>query len=94
MTRAAMAPRAKVFRRRGLVDPTDGEHKETRVGINKDQVEGQVNVAKGTLKETAGKVVGNPTLEAKGTLQKGFGKVQRAAGKVEQALEDDAKKGG
>lgn len=64
------------------------------MGINKDQVEGQVNVAKGTLKETAGKVVGNPTLEAKGTLQKGFGKVQRAAGKVEQALEDDAKKGG
>ena len=35
------------------------------MSMNKDQVKGRVNEAKGTIKEVAGKLVGNETLEAR-----------------------------
>jgi uncharacterized protein YjbJ (UPF0337 family) len=54
------------------------------MSINKDQVKGRVNEAEGKIKEVAGKLVGNVTLEAKGKIQKNLGKAQAAIGNVKQ----------
>jgi len=58
--------------------------------INKDQVEGRVEEAKGTIKEATGKLVGDETLEAKGNIQKNLGKVQAKVGDIKQDLKDIA----
>ncbi len=54
--------------------------------MNKDQVKGRVEQAKGAVKETTGKVVGNPDLEAKGTVDKVSGKVQAAYGDAKEKV--------
>ena len=41
--------------------------------MNKDQIKGRAKEAKGKIKEVAGKLVNNPTLEMKGTAQKILG---------------------
>ena len=43
------------------------------MSINKDQVKGRVNEAEGKVKEVAGQLVGNETLEQKGKVQKILG---------------------
>ncbi len=48
--------------------------------MNKDQVKGRINEAKGAVKETVGKATGNPGTQLKGNLQKNAGKVQAAVG--------------
>ena len=53
----------------------------------KDKAEGAGHEAKGTVKETVGKVVGNPDLEAEGTAEKAGGKVQKKVGDVEKVFE-------
>lgn len=58
------------------------------MGINKDQVKGRVKEAEGTIKEAAGKAVGNDRLQAKGKVQKILGKAQAAFGDVKQDLKD------
>jgi len=61
------------------------------MSMNKDQVRGRVEEAKGSVKEAAGKVVGDKTLEAKGNIQKNLGKVQAKFGDVEQDIKDSQK---
>jgi uncharacterized protein YjbJ (UPF0337 family) len=56
--------------------------------MNKDQVNGRIEEAKGTIKEATGKVVGDRTLEAKGNIQKNLGKVQEKSGGVKQNVKD------
>ena len=56
--------------------------------MNKDQVEGRIEEAKGKVKEVAGKIVGNKELEEKGQDQKNVGKVQAGIGD----LKNDIKK--
>lgn len=46
---------------------------------------GAANIAKGKVKEIAGKAVRSPKLELKGKAQKEVGKVQRAVGKRQDA---------
>jgi uncharacterized protein YjbJ (UPF0337 family) len=58
--------------------------------INKDQVAGRVEEAKGTIKEAAGKLVGDETLQAKGNIQKNLGKVQAKVGDIKKDLKDIA----
>ena len=48
--------------------------------MNKDQVKGRIEQAKGNAKEIAGKMVGNKTLEAKGDANQVSGKVQKTYG--------------
>jgi uncharacterized protein YjbJ (UPF0337 family) len=48
--------------------------------MNKDQVKGRVEQAKGSVKETAGKAVGNPNLQSEGKVDKAAGKVQATYG--------------
>ena len=52
----------------------------------KDQAEGNFHKAAGKLKEIAGKLIMNPTLEAEGKGEKSVGKVQRVIGKVKNIL--------
>jgi uncharacterized protein YjbJ (UPF0337 family) len=54
--------------------------------MNKDQVKGRTGEAKGTVKETAGKVTGNASLEQKGKLQKAAGKMQAGYGDAKNNL--------
>jgi len=61
------------------------------MGINKDQVKGRVEEAKGTIKEVTGKLVRDKTLEAEGNIQKNLGKVRAKVGDVEQDVRDSEK---
>ena len=61
------------------------------MSINKDQVKGRVEEAKGTIKEATGKLVGNKMLQAKGNIQKNLGKVQAKFGDVKQDVKDSSK---
>jgi uncharacterized protein YjbJ (UPF0337 family) len=56
--------------------------------MNKDQVKGRVEEAKGSIKETAGRVSGRPDLEDQGTLEKAAGKVQKTYGDVKEQVKD------
>jgi uncharacterized protein YjbJ (UPF0337 family) len=54
--------------------------------MNKDQVKGRIREAKGTVKETAGKVTGKESLEQKGKLQKAAGKAQAGYGDIKNHI--------
>ncbi len=54
------------------------------MGINKDQVKGRVEEVKGTVKELAGKLVDDKTLEVKGNIQKNLGKAQAKLGELDE----------
>ena len=57
--------------------------------MNKDQVKGRVEEAKGKIKETFGRVTGNPDTEAQGTVDKVTGKVQKDFGDAKERLKKD-----
>jgi uncharacterized protein YjbJ (UPF0337 family) len=61
------------------------------MSMNKDQVKGRVNEAKGKIKEVAGVLVGNETLEAKGKVQRIVGQAQAAFGDVKKDVKDSKK---
>jgi uncharacterized protein YjbJ (UPF0337 family) len=61
------------------------------MSMNKDQVKGRVNEAKGTIKEATGKLVGDKTLEAKGNVEKNLGKVQAKFGDVKEEVKSASK---
>jgi uncharacterized protein YjbJ (UPF0337 family) len=52
----------------------------------RDKAEGALHEAKGKVKEAAGKITDNPTLEAKGKAEKIAGKVQGKVGRVKKFL--------
>jgi uncharacterized protein YjbJ (UPF0337 family) len=66
-------------------------HQEHVMSINKDQVKGRVEEAKGSIREATGKVVGDATLEAKGNIQKHLGNAQAKFGDIKHDLKDSAK---
>jgi uncharacterized protein YjbJ (UPF0337 family) len=53
----------------------------------KDKVEGAAHELKGAVKETVGRVVGNPDLEDEGTGEKVGGKIQKKIGDIEKVFE-------
>jgi uncharacterized protein YjbJ (UPF0337 family) len=57
-----------------------------KAGI-KDELKGKAHQVKGAIKETAGKVISNPRLEAKGHHERVAGKVQKKIGQVEKVFE-------
>ena len=59
--------------------------------MNKDQVKGRVEEVKGNVKETTGKAVGNPDLEAEGKADKAVGKVQSTYGDAKEKAKDIVK---
>jgi uncharacterized protein YjbJ (UPF0337 family) len=60
--------------------------------MDKDRVEGAAKQAKGTIKETFGKVTGDAKTEAEGKVDKAEGKVQNTVGglkdKAREVLDD------
>ncbi len=54
--------------------------------MNKDQVKGRVEEAKGAVKETTGKVVGNKDLQAEGTVDKTAGKTRANYGDAKEKV--------
>ena len=61
--------------------------------MNKDQVEGRVDQAKGKMKVVAGRVTGNESLEAKGEAEQVGGKVQSTYGDAKEKTKDALKSG-
>ncbi len=55
--------------------------------MDRDRTEGILKQAKGSIKETAGKVTGDAKLEAEGKADKFAGKVQNAAGGIKDAMD-------
>jgi len=56
------------------------------MGINKDQVEGRAKVVGGTVTATAGKVIGNESLQVKGKAEEIVGKAQAHFGDVKEGV--------
>jgi uncharacterized protein YjbJ (UPF0337 family) len=56
--------------------------------MNKDQVKGRVEEIKGVVKEVAGNLVGNKSLEAEGIAQKNVGKIQSGFGDIKSDVKD------
>jgi uncharacterized protein YjbJ (UPF0337 family) len=56
--------------------------------MNKDQIKGAANEAKGSIKEAAGKAVGNDKLKAQGMADRAAGKMQKGLGNVKSAARD------
>lgn len=54
--------------------------------MNKDRIEGVVKQATGTVKEAAGKILGDGKLQSDGKAEKAAGTIQNAVGGVEDAL--------
>jgi uncharacterized protein YjbJ (UPF0337 family) len=60
--------------------------------MNKDQVQGRVEEAKGAVKQAAGHVTGKPDLEDRGTMEKAAGKIQKTYGDIKEQVKDANKK--
>ena len=54
--------------------------------MNKDQVKGAVKDLGGKIQEEAGKLVGNPTQQAKGLINQAEGKAQQKIGDLKEAV--------
>jgi uncharacterized protein YjbJ (UPF0337 family) len=54
--------------------------------MDKDRIEGSAKQAKGSMKETAGKAVGDSKLEGEGKADKAEGKVQNTIGGLKEKL--------
>ena len=55
--------------------------------MNKDQISGRVEEAKGKLKEAAGKVTGSGKLQAEGMVDQAAGKMQKTYGDAKNQVE-------
>jgi len=56
--------------------------------MDNDRINGAIDKAKGTVKEAAGKVTGDPKLEAEGKLDKASGAIKGVVGGVKDAIRD------
>lgn len=57
--------------------------------MNKDQVKGRAQEAKGKIKEVTGHVVGNKDLELEGTVEKNAGKVRAGLGDLKEDIKKE-----
>ncbi len=57
------------------------------MNANNDKLKGSVNSAVGSLKEGAGRAMGDKDLEAEGSMQKTKGQVQKLTGAVKDTLQ-------
>jgi uncharacterized protein YjbJ (UPF0337 family) len=54
--------------------------------MDKDRIAGVAKEAKGTIKETTGKILGDAKMTAEGKSEKTEGKIQNAVGGLKDAL--------
>lgn len=60
--------------------------------MNKDQVKGRVEEAKGSIKETVGKVVGSTNMKTEGGVDKAAGKTEATCGDSKDNVNAQVKK--
>ena len=53
----------------------------------KDNAEGKMHQVKGTIKEVAGRIVGNKDLEAEGKDENTDGKIQEKLGEIKKVMD-------
>ena len=56
--------------------------------MSKEQVKGRIEEAKGAVKEVAGELLGDESMEAEGNIQKNVGKVQSGYGDLKKDMKD------
>ena len=54
----------------------------------RDRAKGRAREAKGSVKEKAGRAIGNPDLADRGTSERVGGKIQRKVGEIKRVFED------
>jgi uncharacterized protein YjbJ (UPF0337 family) len=54
-----------------------------------DRIEGAAREAKGKVKQEAGRITRNRTMQAKGFVEKNAGKAQRAVGNAKRAVKKE-----
>jgi uncharacterized protein YjbJ (UPF0337 family) len=59
--------------------------------MNKSQIKGQAEKAKGKVKEMVGKAVGNKELERKGVVENATGKIRKAYGDLKSDVKKSTK---
>jgi uncharacterized protein YjbJ (UPF0337 family) len=59
--------------------------------MNKEQLGGRLDEAKGNVKEQIGKVTNNPGTEAKGVIDQGVGQVKQAIGNFKEEVNKEDK---
>jgi Uncharacterized protein conserved in bacteria len=57
--------------------------------MNKDKAAGFGKEVEGKAKEVAGKIIGDPKLQAEGMVEQGVGKAQQALGDIKDKLKAD-----
>ena len=60
--------------------------------MDKEHIKGAADKAKGAIKETAGKAMGDKETQAQGKMDKAKGAAHRAAGDVKDAVRDATKR--
>jgi len=61
-------------------------HDNLEVIMDKDRIKGSAEQAKGTIKQTTGKVLGDSKLEAEGKAERAQGKIRNAVGGLKDML--------
>jgi len=56
--------------------------------MNRDEIKGKAEKAKGFVKEKAGEITNNPDLEAEGTVDRASGAVREGFGKAKRNVKD------
>ena len=56
--------------------------------MNRDEIKGKAEKAKGFVKEKTGELIGNRDLEAEGSAERLAGKARETLGKTEEKVED------
>ena len=56
--------------------------------MDKDRIKGSADQAKGAIKDTTGKILGDSKLQAEGKADKAKGKVENAIGGAKDAVRD------
>jgi uncharacterized protein YjbJ (UPF0337 family) len=56
--------------------------------MDKDRIKGAADQAKGAVKETVGKAIGDQKMQSEGTIDKLTGKVESAVGGAKDTLRD------
>jgi uncharacterized protein YjbJ (UPF0337 family) len=59
--------------------------------VDKDRIAGSAKEIKGSVKQAAGKLVGDAKLESQGAAEKTAGKIQNAVGGLKDTLKDTPK---
>lgn len=67
----------------------NAEESQQEPFMNKDQVNGRVEEAKGKAKEAIGVLLDDKSMETEGTIQKNVGKIQKGYGDIKEDINKD-----